>query len=168
MIEAILKLADDNLRYAEALAGDIDETIMAHQPAEIKNHPAWTLGHLSIGQEFILQLLEAPRGVDESWIRLFSPGMPPTNDRQNFPPKADLLSTLHKQHERVKEAVEQSFEARAEAPNPIGPLAKRFPTVGDLVLYLMTTHEATHLGQLSAWRRAMNLPNVDPAVADDA
>jgi hypothetical protein len=37
-----------------------------------------------------------------------------------------------------------------------GPL----PTVGDLLAHLMTTHEAAHLGQLSAWRRLLGLPGV--------
>lgn len=27
-----------------------------------------------------------------------------------------------------------------------------FPTKGHLVVYVLTSHEATHLGQLSAWR----------------
>ena len=29
----------------------------------------------------------------------------------------------------------------------------RFPTIADQIGYLLTTHEAGHLGQLSAWRR---------------
>ena len=32
------------------------------------------------------------------------------------------------------------------------------PTIGDFAVIMMTTHEAGHLGQVTAWRRAMGLP----------
>jgi len=34
------------------------------------------------------------------------------------------------------------------------------PTVGDLLLHVMTAHPMLHLGQLSAWRRLMGLGSV--------
>jgi len=34
------------------------------------------------------------------------------------------------------------------------------PTRGDLLAHILTTHEATHLGQLSAWRRQLGFPPV--------
>ena len=33
------------------------------------------------------------------------------------------------------------------------------PTLGDLLYFMCVTHEAMHLGQLAAWRRAMDLPS---------
>ena len=33
------------------------------------------------------------------------------------------------------------------------------PTIGDGLGYLLVAHEANHLGQLSAWRRAMGMPS---------
>jgi len=160
MTESILRLAADNLYYAEALVSDIEDAKMANQPAGLKNHPAWTLGHLAVGQDIILQMLELPSALDPSWLRLFGPGIPPTDDRQNFPMKAELITVLKNSHDKVAAAVREHFDRRASAVNPIPPLVERFPTVGDLVLYFLTTHEATHLGQISAWRRAMEMPSV--------
>jgi hypothetical protein len=164
MIDAILRLAADNVRYGEALVLDIEDSQMAQQPAGIKNHPAWTLGHLAVSQDFILQLLETPSAIDQSWVRLFGSGGVPTDDRLNFPSKTELLNVLKSQHEKVAQVVKANFERRAAAANPFPPLVPRFPTVGDLVLHLLTTHEAVHLGQLSAWRRAKDLPQVSPVI----
>lgn len=160
MIDSILRLAADNLFYAEALVSDIEDAKMANQVGGVKNHPAWTLGHLCVGQDIILQMLELPSAIDPSWLRLFGPGIPPTGDRQNFPLKVELITALKAAHEKASAAVREHFDRRAAAPNPIPPLVERFPTVGDLVLYFLTTHEATHLGQISTWRRAMEMPPV--------
>jgi len=162
MIDAILRMAEDNLAYAEALVSDIEDGQMAQQPAGLRNHPAWTLGHLAVSQDFALQLLEQPSAAEPSWVRLFGSGGVPTDDRLNFPTKTELLQALRLEHEKVAAAFKGHFERRATAPNPFPPLAVRFPTVGDLVLHLMTTHEATHLGQLTAWRRVKELPQVSP------
>jgi len=164
MIETILRLAEDNLAYAEALVSDIDDSQMAQQPEKLVNHPAWTLGHLAVSQDFILQLLETPSAIDQSWVRLFGSGGVPTDDRMNFPSKTELLSVLKSQHEKVAQVVKSNYERRAAAANPFPPLVSRFPTVGDLVLHLLTTHEAVHLGQLTAWRRAKDLPQVSPVI----
>jgi hypothetical protein len=160
MIESILRLAADNLFYAEALVSDIEDAKMATQPGGVKNHPAWTIGHLCVGQDIILQMLEMPSAIDPSWLRLFGPGIPPTDDRLNFPLKVELIAALKAAHEKTAAGVREHFDRRSGAANPIPPLVERFPTVGDLVLYFLTTHEATHLGQISAWRRAMEMPSV--------
>ncbi len=165
MIDEILRLSADNLAYAEALISDVEDGKMAEQPAGIKNHPAWTIGHLAVSQDFVIQLMEQPSAMEPSWLRLFGSGAAPTDDRLNFPIKSELLSVLKSQHEKAASAFREHFERRRGAPNPFPPLVARFPTLGDLVLHLMTTHEAMHLGQMSAWRRAKELPAVTPVIA---
>jgi hypothetical protein len=32
-----------------------------------------------------------------------------------------------------------------------------FPTLGDAVLRILTSHAAVHVGQITVWRRALNL-----------
>jgi len=36
-------------------------------------------------------------------------------------------------------------------------MRKYFPTIGDFLVYLMSAHEGTHIGQLQTWKRAMGL-----------
>ena len=45
-------------------------------------------------------------------------------------------------------------------PNPLERWRAVNPTVGDMIVTLMVKHESGHLGQLSAWRRAMGLASV--------
>lgn len=47
--------------------------------------------------------------------------------------------------------------AKLSEPHPNESMRKYFPTVGDMVIFLMTSHEMNHLGQVAAWRRAMGL-----------
>ncbi|MEM1098301.1 MAG: hypothetical protein AAGH92_05880 [Planctomycetota bacterium] len=41
------------------------------------------------------------------------------------------------------------------AEMPIESFRSFFPTIGHATLYLLCTHEATHYGQLQAWKRAL-------------
>ena len=47
------------------------------------------------------------------------------------------------------------FEQDAETPNE--QTRAYFPTVGSMVVFIMTSHEMDHLGQVAAWRRAAGL-----------
>ena len=73
-----------------------------------------------------------------------------------FASKEQLLAELSNQHARVAEAVKQagseSFTAESEEN-----FRKMFPTVGDIIMYLMSAHEGTHIGQLQTWKRAAGL-----------
>ena len=44
--------------------------------------------------------------------------------------------------------------------NPIEGFRSRAPTIGDAANFLMNSHAMFHLGQLSAWRRAMGLASI--------
>ena len=57
----------------------------------------------------------------------------------------------------VTTAVNASDSATLATPHPHEGTRKHFPTIGDMVVFLMTSHEMDHLGQLAAWRRAMGL-----------
>jgi len=150
------------LDYARKLADGIADAHLADQPAPGLNHPAWILGHLSIGTDIARQLLGKPTACPESWPELFGPGSTPRPDRSVYPSKEELLGALARGHEAVARAsAEVSPESLAGRHTvDLAFLKESIPTVGDLLAHLMTTHEATHLGQLSAWRRMMGLPGV--------
>ena len=62
-------------------------------------------------------------------------------------------------HERVAEAVANADPAIFAKEYPDEGTRKYFPTIGDFVDYLLSAHEANHIGQVAAWRRAMGLPS---------
>ncbi len=159
MFEYALAQYAFQLGYLQALAADIDESQFAHQPLPGLNHPAWILGHLAMASDYVPKLLGQASGIPENWLKLFGPGSQPLTDRVAYPTKSALLSTLPLTHQRAAEVIVATPVEVFSRPNPSNIEAlKSLPTLGNLLTHLITTHEATHIGHLSFWRRAMGLP----------
>jgi hypothetical protein len=94
------------------------------------------------------------------WDELFGNKSKPLSDAGKYPDKPTLLAALEQSHARLAEAFEHADDAALARENPWEGLRRMFPTVGDLCTFMLTSHETTHLGQLSAWRRAMGLGSV--------
>lgn len=161
MFDLERRLYADQYGYARQLVADVPDEEFAEQPAPGLNHPAWTLGHLVIAADYTLGLLGAKGVAPEGWGALFFPGTVPDPTRAAYPPKGELLNTFEAAHAAVDAAVAAVDPAQLSRANPVENLKARFPTLGDMLGYLLTTHEAGHLGQLSAWRRMMGKPGVE-------
>src|SRR5262249_52036022 len=95
------------------------------------------------------------------WLTMFGPASDPDALPADAPGKGHLLSAFESGCEAVAQATK-------DPPPPevlgrphgidVGDLKTTIPTVGDLVAHLMTTHQAFHLGQLSACRRMLGRP----------
>ena len=161
-IDSIIKQYDFNLGYAKALVEDLAEDQMTVIPAQgLDNHPAFTIGHLISGSADLASDLGADFEMPDGWAELFvrmGPGDPrkPDPDSDRYPSKDALISELEKQHQKVKRMLRNLDVVKLNEP-----LTWRFgnfmPTLGDLVVFMCVNHEAMHLGQLAAWRRAMGL-----------
>jgi hypothetical protein len=64
---------------------------------------------------------------------------------------------MEQQHARVAQALSEADTAALAQPLANEKMRAHFPTVGDFAIFLMTSHEMDHLGQIAAWRRAMGL-----------
>ena len=157
MIQQLTYLYGFNLRVAKAMVNDLTPEQMVEQPHGVVNHPAWSLGHLVLSAEGLGRLLGLESEVPEGWKTLFATGGIPANEPSSFPPKEELLDALASRHARVAAAVERAEPAWFDRPNPNEKRRKLLPTVGDVAVFLMTSHEMLHLGQVAAWRRAMGL-----------
>jgi uncharacterized damage-inducible protein DinB len=161
MFERELKLFAYNLGYGQQLVADIPDEQMAEQPAQGSNHPAWILGHLTAATDYGLEALGLPHAAPADWHTLFAPGQVPSPERALYPSKEELVAAYEAAHRRLAAATAEHANAeRLSRPNPIEGLRPAMPTLADLLAHLLTTHEATHLGQLSAWRRQLGLPPV--------
>lgn len=149
-----------NLQYAQMLLADVPQEKMCEQPGGIVNHPAWIVGHLGTTYNFIGQLLGFDPVCPPEWDKLFGMDSKPTNNPSEYPNKDELLKKLQEGHALAAKAFGEVADDALEKANPIESLAPMFPTVGELIAFLLTSHEAIHLGQLSAWRRAQGLPSV--------
>jgi len=147
------------LGFAKKAMADVDEAKLQHQPAPGMNTPAWIIGHLCVVADYAAQLLGQPLNCPKEWHQSYGIGSDPTKPAVT-PSKAELLSRLEAQHARVAEAVARATPEQLAAPHPFERLKATMPTVGDLMLNVMTAHPMLHLGQLSAWRRLMGLGSV--------
>lgn len=146
--------------YGLSLAADVDESQFAESPSPGINPPAWLFGHLVVAGELGVSLLGQSSELAESWRNDFGPGSTPRNDRASYPSRAELLSAYEATHARLDQAARAADPARLERRHPLkmALLQKHLPTIGDLVAHLLTSHEASHLGHLSNWRRQMGMP----------
>ncbi|HEY6565844.1 MAG TPA: hypothetical protein VIY86_15280, partial [Pirellulaceae bacterium] len=83
------------------------------------------------------------------------------NDPASYPAPSDLLVLFQSTHEQAEQALIAVSTVSLRGPNPLERARSLHPTLGDMLVTLMVKHESGHLGQLSAWRRAMGLPPVE-------
>ena len=157
MIQHVTYLYQFNLGFAQTLIKDLSPEQMVQQPSGVINHPAWSLGHLTGSADSLAQLLGLTSQAPDGWDKIFATGGTPSGDLSLYPSKDEILDALKNQHARNTEAVQQADPEMFARPHPNEGARKYFPTVGDMVVFLMTSHEMDHLGQVAAWRRAMGL-----------
>ena len=157
MIQHLTYLYQFNLQFAETLVKDLKGEQMVEQPNGVINHPAWSLGHLAVSADHLGEFLGLDSALPDGWGEMFKTGGTPSGDVAAYPSKDRLLEVLAAQHQRNTDAVRSADLAQFAEPHPNEGTRKYFPTVGDMVMFLMTSHEMDHLGQVAAWRRAMGL-----------
>lgn len=140
----------------QTLMRDIADADLARQPCPGMNHPAWIVGHLAL----ISDLSLVPHGhtllTPEAERALYRSGSEPQPDRSLYPAKSVLVERLAAIHDQMLQTVPRISADFLSQPHGLPMEAlKALPTHGHLLSHVLTTHEALHLGQLSAWRRAM-------------
>lgn len=160
MFERERKLSVFNLALCERLLADVSEEEFAKQPAAGMNPPRWIVGHLAVSSDGGARLLGGEKRLPDDWHLAFSAGSKPVDESGPKPAKEELLRALREAHERLLAAVDAADSALFDQPHGVKfeNVERFFPTRGDLLAFLMSDHEAFHLGQLSAWRRASGRP----------
>jgi hypothetical protein len=148
------------LDYGRDLTKDLAPEQFSEQPIAGMNHPAWILGHLTFVAQFGVTLCGGEGWLDEAWNEKFGIGSQPSNDPNLYPSPQELFASYEDGHTRLTQAARSLDQAHMDKPTEIEALRSIFPTHGMLLAHILTSHEATHLGQLSAWRRAMALDSV--------
>lgn len=164
MVAALHRQLDFNLAFSEMLVSDLSEEQMTTIPfLGFENHPSFTLGHLVTGTALMIEDLGGALHIPVGWSELFlrrGPGDPrlPASESRLYPKKEILLNELRNQHEELKKII-SSYDIKQFDESIKWRFSVYMPTVLDLTLFMCVNHEAMHLGQLSAWRRAMKLPS---------
>jgi len=160
MLDLIFPTFNFAITYAQKLVADVPDEQMCAQPVpgRVMNHAAWTMGHLAWANDNGLSFIGHKPQLGHL-KELFGMTTKPANDRSLYPSKDELLAALSDAHQRLAAAAQNVSSDVLGQPAP-ERMRHRFPTVGTLLAGLMSSHYSNHLGQLSAWRRAMGYPSV--------
>lgn len=158
----ILPCAEQTLRYADAVVKDIPADQFAHMVVPNLNHPAFNIGHLSMYPDRMLGILGRPElaSPKAGWDTLFLAGCPCVEQDGRYPAKDEIVGRFNERMSVLLPAVKEASDEQFSAQNPLeGRMRELFPTVGALITFLLNNHPMMHLGQVSAWRRAMGMPS---------
>ncbi len=160
--DQILRPYRFNLNYAKDLVVDVTDDQLYYSPGPgLENHPGFTLGHLVTASAMVAEDLGESYDVPDVWDDLFrrnGPGDPrlPESKSINLPSKLMLLEELEHKHALVEDRVRMLDDDRFDRPVE-WRFENYFPTVGDMLNFMCISHEAMHLAQVAAWRRACGL-----------
>jgi hypothetical protein len=158
MLAELLHSFDMNMVYSRRLLADLSDEQFKTQPVAGMNHAAWIVGHLCYSFEMIGGELGLLPWLPARWAGYFGTGSNPSQGQAGCPGRIQLLSTLDDSQKRLTNALKVITDADLARPLPDERHRHIFPTLGSAVLHILTIHAAVHIGQLSAWRRAMGLP----------
>jgi hypothetical protein len=149
-----------------SLVADLDPATACRQSVPGEHHPVWILGHLLLGDTYLLSLLGAGdlSGDFPELLERYGLKASPTGSSADYPPVATLAARLRSTGERRLSALAAMTPADLARPTPDAFLARAQPTIGHH-LQALVCHEGYHAGQLSAWRHARGLGAVRWAFA---
>ena len=162
--QLVLPGAELGLNYANQLVATIPADLFSKMPSSDRmkdmNSPAFYIGHLSIYGDRVCTLLgrtdlvkPMPYSVD-----LFKNGAVCLDQPGLYAGKDVLVATFFERQRLAVQAFTSADDKTLQAENPAdGRFKEMFPTIGSAVAFLLVGHVMMHLGQVSAWRRAMGL-----------
>jgi hypothetical protein len=165
--ESIAACGRINLGYARRLETDIGPESYARLPLigdrlVQTNHMAFVYGHLALYPARLMELVEgdpADASYPEHWPDLFSPGRECQDDVDGsiYPPLVEMIEIFHRNYANAITAVAGQADELFARENPDERRRGFFPTIGVAATFLLNNHVQLHLGQVSAWRRAIGL-----------
>ncbi|KAA5542803.1 DinB family protein [Roseiconus nitratireducens] len=126
------------------------------------NHPCFILGHLSLYAPRVVSELGGDcSGIEptEEFVRHFSKDARCVDDPDGniYPSMEQVVETFRQGHAAALQTLQQTPDAVFQQPNPNERMQEKFPTIGAMHAFYLGGHFMLHIGQFSAWRRAMGL-----------
>lgn len=126
------------------------------------NHPCFVLGHLSLYPCRVVEEL----GGDASSIKptdafdkLFNYEASCIDDVAGdlYPSLEEVVARFREAHELAISTLEGASNSAFDGENPNEKMRAKFPTIAAMHGFYLGGHMMIHIGQLSAWRRAMGM-----------
>jgi len=160
-MKAVLHSFTYAIDYLAQQVADVSAADMVTQPSGILNHPAWTIGHLTLSCQMLGEVIGVQGWLPTDWVRRFGPGSVPVADAAVYETKRRAVSILRDAQERLARAVESLDNATLDLQFPVETYRDVFPTIRHALTQVMVGHAAYHVGQMAIWRRAMGLPPLE-------
>jgi hypothetical protein len=168
--EAIVKPNERTVGYAEKLLTGITPDNAGRLPQGANgpiqtNHPAFVYGHLALYPARVMEFLDrdpSSVAVADGWEDLFKPGAECRDDADGslYPAFESLTQAFFDGYQAARAALVEADESMFSKPVPHEGYREAFGTLNVAFNFLMNNHIMIHLGQLSAWRRAMGMQPV--------
>ncbi len=159
MNEVLIWSLEQARKQTFSLVEDLRDEQMCLQTFAKENHPAWILGHLLLGDVYLLSMLKA-RELSADFMDLLSkygPNSNPNSIIENYDSKQFLVERLTETGVQRLDALRQI--KNLDQPTPDETLVKTQPTIGHH-LQILVFHEGHHCGQISSWRKLQGLSAV--------
>ncbi len=166
MNELLVWTLEKARRQTLNLVEDLREEQMHVQTAAGENHPAWILGHILLGDVYLLHLLKI-QNLSKDFSELlnkFGPASKPVSSAGFYDSKQILVEKLMQTNLLRLESIRQMNREDLAQPTPDVTLAQTQPTV-EHHLFALAIHEGHHGGQLSVWRKSQGLKSIKWAFA---
>ena len=148
-------------QYGEGLLRDVPAEAWLERVCPGGVHPAWIVGHLATVAYRVVQKLGGSPTIDmNEWSNRFGGGSEPTDDPAAYPAWDELLRVWRQAHDDVIAILPQATPEQLAQPNQNPRMKDNLPTVGDALTFMLASHPAIHLGQLSTWRRMRGMPKL--------
>ncbi len=158
---AILITWKRNGAYALRLVGDLapEQWIAQPVPGRTMNHPGWIFAHLNVYAPIATAMLRG-ESFEDMMDHRYGQKSKVVNNPAEYPPPEVLITEYQRLHADAERALESAHPEIFLSPTPLERWRTMHPRTGEMLVTLMVKHETGHLGQLSAWRRAMGLTSV--------
>ena len=146
-----------HLRSASEILARLDDSHLALEPQPGAKTAGWLIGHLDVTGDFARRLCGSHPLCPREWRAAFNPGTRPSTNAADDPGMQILRENFLTVYSDLLVVASNADQELLAIRNPFEPARVDFATAGDFVAYLMSSHLAYHLGQLSGWYAAARL-----------
>ena len=158
MLEHVKHVVMMNAEYARMHLQDIPPEKWCEAPESLHMHPASIIGHMVASYVMARTGLGGDASLPAGWPDGLATTTAAELDASQYPAKDAMLAALDEHRAGLLAMLEAATAEGLAQPLPDEKMRPFIPTVGVMLLLSLTVHESLHLGQLSAWRRAMDMP----------
>lgn len=154
-----LERLDWSRGFTSSLLESLDDKHLMARAGGKGNHAIWIMGHIAQAEDEIRsQITGDPKLLNEEHHELFRGGSQPSENRDDYPSRAELLSRMEKVRKQTIDWVKTLSQESGAVPTPesLQPFAPNSMTTA----FTITMHELIHTGQIAAIRSSLGMEPV--------